>query len=139
MITKNQFIELADEFMAQTALFEKSLALCDVLSFPEEHGISEREVQDMNDVISYHHQRYIELSSSFEEILAEILTGNADIQKEYLGFSVDFDCDKESMIKVLDPLFSDLLVFTGPALECASTDRAETFLNTLKKEFEMCE
>lgn len=139
MITKKQFIKMVDMFMIHTALLEKSLALCNVLAFPEEHGIDKREAQDMNDVISYHHQLYNKLSGRLEETLAEILTGKEDIQKEYLGFSVAFDCDKESMVKLLDPLFHDLLVFTGPALKCSSADKVKVFLNTLKKEFEVCD
>lgn len=143
MIDKGKFNELIETFMDCAALFEKSMALMDVIDSPTLYGIEEQQAKDMKDIISFHEQRYNIAVNELEESLADILSKGKDIQREYLGFEAeDYNhCEEFGNVKmtveILDVSFKKLFAFSKPAHECEPKDRIKVFLDVLKTELKL--
>ncbi len=133
---KDKFTKLIGKFMQQVALLDKLCAFEDVLDNPNGHNLGNEQVEGMMDVISFHKDRYSNVSNRLQNVLVDVFTGGEEIQKEHLGFTMDLGNNKESIAELFDILFNQLFTFTRPALNCNSDNYVSVFLKTLKKELE---
>lgn len=143
MIEKNKFHELIESFMDCAALFEKSLALQDILDSPEVYGVDKQQVDDMNDVIGFHKQRYENAGDALIPPLCEIIV-RKDAQMDYLGFEVasvnqsDELRDPEMVKILLQDLIKECFCFSIVAAhECTSQNKVSEFLRVLKSQMKL--
>ena len=132
MILKEKFFEVINSFMDCASLYEKSLALADIIDAPEDYNIEDSQVQDMRDVMKFHGQRYIDAARVLLDAIVDILTNGKSVQMEYLGFEVEV-CKDFSLELLHEPFFATF-AFSIEARSCKPENRVQTFLRILKKE-----
>ena len=99
---KDKFTKLIGKFMQQVALLDKLCAFEDVLDNPNGHNLGNEQVEGMMDVISFHKDRYSNVSNRLQNVLVDVFTGGEEIQKEHLGFTMDLGNNKESIAELFD-------------------------------------
>lgn len=132
MILKDSFIEKINTFMDCASMYEKSIALADVLDAPEDYNVEESQVQDMRDVISFHGERYSNAANVLKEALLDILSNEKSTQMEYLRFEVEVNTDVAK--ELLYDSFFITFAFSLEARSCDPKNRTQTFLRILEKE-----